>query len=377
MATNNPKDCYTDECLTSLATSLARVWKPHSRHKWCTPSSDEPSNGGGSPNSNNHTGLILVKVPKSASSTLAGLVLRIAERQQCSVRWQHARASDIWAESYFNATFSKRHTYWVAPIRHPHTRALSSVYYHSVSLQAKRRNNKNNSTSTPSDAYILRQLDRVMNNYITDYTYVSQNGIHDMNMLPPIRIVQDILEHYDFLLVVEDLEASLVVWSWLVDLPLADLVLMSSKTTGSWYATNQGRCVPLVPPVVTPAIQEYWRKRMTTTTTSSSASRHDDYTDRLLHATAHASLRRTIVHGMGQDLFDERLAEFRRLQRAVQGACGTTLDDSAPCSTQGVYQPNVAQRECYTRDFGCGHKCVNTAVDDYIIRHSIHSNGMN
>ena len=129
--------------------------------------------------------------------------------------------------------------------------------------------------------------------YSTIWVHVSKNGLQDMSTSPPTRIVQEILEHYDFVLVVEDFGGSLVLWSWLADLPLADLVLMSSKTTGSWYATNQGRCFPLVPPVVTPAIQEYWTK-----SSSTPHVHHHDYTDRLFHATAHASLRRTIVHGM-------------------------------------------------------------------------------
>ena len=335
--------CFSDTCIEAQASILARVWTPHPRRKWCLPSTEDKNSetmGG-----NVTTGLWLIKVPKSASSTVAGLVLRIAERRRCSVRWQHAKAVNV-----LSVPHNRSQTFRIAPIRHPHARTLSSVYYHSVSLRARPLNGGNK----PADAHIIRQLDRVENDYISDYT----RGTSGTGDLDPRQTVHEILYQYDFLLVVEDMEASLVVFAWLADLSLSDVLIMSSKSSGSWYATGK-KCVPLIPPQVTPAVEEYWKTKGLT--------RH--YTDRLLHAAARQSLQRTIERGMGRAMFTERLRAFRELQAAVQDLCAVTMNESAPCSPMGVYQPEKAKEACYVRDFGCGHRCVDEAVQKYNLAH--------
>ena len=353
---NTKKRCFTDACIERQAALLARTWKPHGRAKWCIP--DNNTHDDHSQSENNHnttisttktlasTGLQLIKVPKSASSTMAGIVLRIQELYNCTVQWQHAKAVEV----FENDTIGRRNeTFRIAPIRHPHGRTLSSVYYHQVSLQAG-RSISSISNSTPSDAYILRQLDRTENDYISDYTRPPGGNSTIKNSAQ--MIVRDILDAYDFLLVVEEVDASLVVWAWLADLHISDVLPISSKTTGSWYATGRGRCVALQPPVVTAAVREYWQK-------SSRAGRH--YTDRLLHAAARLSLHETIQHVMGPDLFAEKLQEFQQWQAVILRAC-PNLNESAPCSPTGVYQPHVSKEACYTRDFGCGYQCVNQVV---------------
>lgn len=326
---NATTECYEDECIEAQAWRLSRSWQPHPHRHWCSLSSSVPVND------SNSTGLWLIKVPKSASSTVAGLALRVAEIHQCAVRWQHAKASDVLSHAH-----DRNQTFLVAPIRNPRSRALSSVYYHTVSLQFRPSNN-----GRPADRHILRQLDRVEDDFISEYTRVSLNATKNS-----WHIVQEIMETYDFLLVVEEMEASLVVFAWLADLSLSDVLVMSSKSSGSWYATGRGRCVPLIPPEVTPAVEHYWK--------SDGRMRH--YTDRLLHAAARHSLHKTIREGMGQELFAEQLKAFRNLQAFTLEKCGAAMNESAPCSPTGVYQPEVAKQACYLRDFGCGHHCLET-----------------
>lgn len=379
--------CISDVCLEAQAAKLARVWQRRARRDWCVGNGDtnttttNSSSSNNNNNSNNNTtqqppqqppppttGLWLVKVPKSASSTMAGIVLRIAQLHQCPVRWQHGNAVDVFAAS---SQKQQRHeTFRLAPIRHVYARTLSSVYYHAVSLQQQGRRgwrlerNKNNNTATPAaDAYILRQLAKVEKNYISDYTRPptqdnETNATSTMtspaSAAAAAAVVQDILQAYDFLIVVEELTASLVVLAWLADLNLSDVIIMSSKTTGSWYAANPRQCVALVPPVVTPAVQDYWQRHP-----------HLHLTDRLLHAAARQSLHATIAHGMGRELFVQHLQQFQALQQHVQTACGAVMKASAPCSPTGVPQPTVAKQACFVRDFGCGHECVNRAVQEY------------
>lgn len=332
-------NCISESCVQNKARTLARVWERHPLPNWCGGPAAPPPAAAASPDTNSTNGLVLIKVPKSASSTIAGVVLRIAELHNCPVRWQHAQATEV-----VSLPHNRSNTFWIAPVRHPYPRALSSVYYHAVSLQAGR-----GGRGQPADAHVVRQLERIPANYISEYTRVS------VQQTSAAQIVKEILDHYHFLLVVEEMEASLVVWAWLSDLTLEDMVTMSSKTAGSWYATGRGRCVSLIKPVITPAVSSYWQEHGT--------SRH--LTDRLLHATAVHSLHQTIQRGMGQTLFAQRLAEFRALQAYVQNVCAMTFNESAPCSPSGVYQPKVATRACYLRDFGCGHECVDEAVKLY------------
>lgn len=352
-AGNQANRCYTDECVDKLALKLSRVWRPHSHHYWCADGGTPSASAAGQPHHHydaNSTGLWLIKVPKSASSTVAGLVLRIAELHDCPVRWQHAKAIDVLARHSNNTNQTNRQqTFLVAPIRNPRSRALSSVYFHSVSLQPRPANRRNRQ---PADAHVVRQLERVEDDFISDYTRVSSTR----ETTEPWRVVQEILETYHFLLVVENMEASLVVLAWLADLGLSDVLVMSSKTAGSWYATNRGKCVPLVPPQVTPAVETYWQ--------TSGRRRH--YTDRLLHAAARHSLHRTIVQGMGEEVFTRQLQKFRNLQAYAQSKCGVAMNESAPCSPTGVYQPQVATRACYLRDFGCGHSCLEQLFSSWV-----------
>jgi hypothetical protein len=75
-------------------------------------------------------GLLLVKVPKAASSTSAGVILRIANQSDdddsschtTAVQWQHL-------EGMFYANRTTSRSFLVAPIRHPAQRAFSSTWF--------------------------------------------------------------------------------------------------------------------------------------------------------------------------------------------------------------------------------------------------------
>jgi hypothetical protein len=71
-------------------------------------------------------GLLLVKVPKAASSTSAGVVLRIANQSHLcdttAVQWQHL-------EGIFYANRTRATSFLVAPIRQPAARAFSSTWF--------------------------------------------------------------------------------------------------------------------------------------------------------------------------------------------------------------------------------------------------------
>lgn len=186
-------------CREGLSDQLSRIWprKPN----WPT-----------APNSS----LLLVKVPKSASSTLAGIALRLQDHHTVHADWQHGHGIQYQERD-------KRSTFLLAPIRDPHGRAISSVYFHRFSFHNIRH---------PAIETVQLHMDGIPDNYITDYVHTRS----DSDLLA--RVVGTV-QDYDFLLVFDRLEESIVLWSWLVDLPVSSFLLATpSKLSGGWYKSG-------------------------------------------------------------------------------------------------------------------------------------------
>jgi hypothetical protein len=78
-----------------------------------------------------------------------------------------------------------------------------------------------------------------------------------------------------------------------------------------------------------------------------------------LHAVANACLDRTIDM-IGRSEFDRRLAEWKKLSKQVNDACLNQAHH--PCSSDGKLQREPSNVSCYTRDFGCGHPCIDRYI---------------
>lgn len=316
-----------DDCVDHLARKLSRVWSLHELDSWCVKGED-PEDETESP-----SGLVLIKVPKSASSTLAGIVLRIQNRHNCTVHWKHKLAREYkWTD-----TKAIR----VAPIRDPSARAMSSVYYHYVSFHPSK---------SPKDAFILQKLRETNPNYILDYTADRQLIANVSNTSVYISELFETIEHtvssYQFLFVVDRLDESLLVWSWLTKLPWTDLITMSSKRQGSWYLSGK-RCVSLAGASITPAISSFLESPDWKLTHAG---------DKLLYQVANKSLDRTIDELIGRNLFEYNLVKFRSLRQEIENACQNHTH--FPCNQDGSPQLELAKKNCYVRDFGCGYPCI-------------------
>jgi hypothetical protein len=158
--------------------------------------------------------------------------------------------------------------------------------------------------------------------------------------------IQDILEQYDFLLVVERLDESLVALQLLLNLDPTDLLYVSgSKESGGWAATKQ-KCHKLIPKFVSPAVKAFlespeWLAR--------------NYGDFLLYHAANQSLDATIEH-LGRHRFDEALKTYRLLLAQAQTTCQSEV--IFPCSPEGKEQFEESARSCYAVDWGCGYPCL-------------------
>ncbi|KAL7572362.1 hypothetical protein ACA910_021573 [Epithemia clementina (nom. ined.)] len=243
-----------------------------------------------------------------------------------------------------------------APIRNPNHRALSDIYYHRVSLQHQRGGGKRRQ---PSDPFIIKALQELQGNYISEYTYIGefsaleepQRQYHRPKQ-SAVQMVQSILQSYDFLFLVDEMTKSLIVFAWITGLPVGDLMVASSKQSGSWYAQpKKKKCVQLIPPVHSAAIQNFLE--------SDAKWKRKHAIDRLLYAAVQQSLDKTMeqqqIGGGSRQVLDQLVQEWNQLQSDLETECSN--ETFWPCSSGGQLQLDLAQQSCYTRDFGCGHAC--------------------
>jgi hypothetical protein len=128
--------CLEPECLDKIARSMARAFPDRPRDSWCIPASSSSSIQDWGSNSYIEEsglwqGLLLLKVPKAASSTSAGLVLRIAHRYNCTaVQWLHRKGHLYRAN---NTRINKNSTFLFAPVRNAASRAISAAWWFDIS----------------------------------------------------------------------------------------------------------------------------------------------------------------------------------------------------------------------------------------------------
>jgi hypothetical protein len=156
--------------------------------------------------------------------------------------------------------------------------------------------------------------------------------------------VRRVIEQYDFMVVVERMDESLVVLQMLLGVNAGDMLTLDSKVQGSYYYTTSRGCIPLVKAHVSPRVKEYLL---------SDVWQAQNYGDYLLHAAASASLDKTI-ETLGRDRVEQGLTEFRRLKKMANDMCASKAFFA--CSAEGVAQKE--KMNCYSGDHGCGYPCI-------------------
>jgi hypothetical protein len=337
-------------------------------------------------------GLFLNKVPKTASTVLTAVNIRIARR--LGARINIALEKEEGASSSLSSSSKKQHnnnnvcahydthchgnapsffgdrsptrSFLWGSLRDPASRAMSRIFF-------ERFSKHNKDAKLARDEVILRDLKE---DHDRHYGTVSagQGGfqtqylaLEDMEewstwsksyptlvQRPDLleERVQKIVNDYDFLALTERLEESLVVLQLLLGLPLGDILSMSSKVSGESYYFHQtrpkdpGTCVPIQKPFRTPAIEAY---------VTSDEWYAANYADYVLYAAANTSLDMTIER-LGKDRLDRSLQQFRHAQNLVAERCRDEI--FPPCSPNGKVQTKKSERNCYQKDQGCGYRCI-------------------
>jgi hypothetical protein len=169
--------------------------------------------------------------------------------------------------------------------------------------------------------------------------------------------IERVLHDYDFILIQERLEESLVALQLLLGLHTTDILSMPLHTGGSYLFDRHAGCLELFSPPTLPHLRNPVSTKTadseTVSQSSSSSSSSppltkaldeylqspqwyaQNYGDYVLWGAANASLDRTIG-ALGQHAFDEALQDFRELQQQVVQVCSKQV--VFPCSPNGTIQ---------------------------------------
>ena len=358
----------SDECIDFEASLIARAFPFRDRTTWCIAPDLVPVQK----NTILRQGLILTKVPKAASSTSAGVALRITDRNRChEAQWEHRLGS------FYKSRLPTK-SFLFTSIRNPDDRAISSIFYHKFSIRFR------DASNTPTDQNILTELHGYGRLSHTDHAgtlspgqggftlrYASlvdipeysawEEAYPDIVKSPELVLehVKRVVDDYDMLLVVDRMDESLVALSLVLGVDVGDVVVADSKITGETYRMWKSKpieashCIPTIKSFVSETIRTFlegdrWR-----------ASNYGDF---VLHAAASKSLDLTIDL-LGRVEFEERLAEYKRLKSKANEQCADHIH--LPCGPGGQLQLEKNEQSCYilAKDFGCAHACVDTLFD--------------
>jgi len=288
---------------------------------------------------------VYIKVPKCASSTLAGINLRIGHRHvpksmnitQCAASYLHKEASLLKVTER-----DKKHTYLWTVIRDPKSQMISNLFFH--------WRNKNGSYPTLDHfkEYVKHSHKKELD-FVNIEKFKEQRYMKDRSTM-----FQEILNEYDFFGVSERLDESLVALRLLLNLNAGDILYVSAKKSGSYFHNyNKNICRKIPSKMDWPGQEEYF-----------ASPKWQEIINPLneLYQAANRSLDLTIQQ-IGRDEFDKALKEHRYLISLVNEVCAPKA--IFPCSDEGVSQWEAAEEECYHKDLGCGYRCLDELYDNY------------
>ena len=380
---------YQSQCVSHKALELARPFPDHPYPSWLI--SNEPYK------KSSPVGILLVKTFKAGSTTAAGVALRLASHLEYTPtsRFANQRQNNMTSNTNRTETLrrvtrpstlgplslvrfdhtpgqtygnrNRQRSFLFTSVRDPVARAISRIFYTMVSqgghkpdaqLLLQRLNSTHPAVGSTSDNGGF-QVRYVSLRHLTHTAWSMTNPEMVLDSTQVQATVAQIMNDYDFILLAERMDESLVAMSFIMGVDVADVLVSSSKLSGSSYHGIRRRtgdlvCVKLIkaPPrnQMPLAVQDYlnsneWRAR--------------NYGDYLLHQAANISLDQTIDR-IGRGRFELELSRYRRLNAKANQECKNAT--FTPCSDHGIPQKNKAKMNCYSRDKGCGFACIDAIV---------------
>lgn len=334
-----------------LIYQTSRVWNSiHTNYSWCIPQHSQwharhyIRKARDVSKAQLVDGLVFVKTPKAASSTGAGISLRIAKQvgnrlynTSCSVNYTHPFA-------FFrgHAKRSPNKSLLWTIVREPVERQLSAYSFFFLTRRGLTTANITNTNIT----------DFLTNSKGGQFQYIATRKrkseyLESASLKQRQDLVGNLLQFYHFIAIAERMDESLVAMKMLFGLHHDDLIVLPSKVG---YDSHTCRRVEQIP--ITKELKEFLQTNFTV-----------DNIDYLLYNAANLSLDRTIKR-LGRERFQVELKEHQRLQALAEREC--TLQE-LPCSKNGT-----ARKECYADDSGCGYPCVDRVLHaDAASKHTV------
>ena len=304
-----------------------------------------------------HRGILFQRPVKTGTTTVASIIMRLAhsrakQQQQslsstekrfefCKHRANHGTAREL---EY--AKRDRSQSFLFSVLRDPTAKAISRFFHFDVSVGQKE----------PTDEYFTKIMMRPYNYHahLTDLMTTTPKP----PLLPALAagrdytpIVQQVLDDYDFIVITERMDESLVVLKLLLGLEMKDILYIRARSSGSFSnGPGNGRnCVYLVPSFLTPGMERFF---------ASEQWRRQIEGDILMYQAAYQSLDRTI-DALGRDKVQRQLMRFRHAQRYAHQQCAQDDDKVVHmCNEGGKFTP-FHQTTCYKWGEGCDHVCLN------------------
>lgn len=352
--------CLTPSCIQNVASTLARAYPDKTNQSaWII-----TSQSGYQVDNRTIAGIIYVKNFKAASSTAAGIALRIAHRH--GYNGEHAWVKFAHIRGFKYAQRDRQHSILITSLRDPAARALSRIFYTSITQKGEK----------PTDDNVLQKLQwnhpqygavsHEGGGYQVRYCSMQKELEESWSPTQPRMVIKpdqvqqnvhDILQEYDFILVAERMDESVVALAMVLGLPLADVLVMDAKQNLGQeylYFTQHDRkstrklktCRLSIKAFRSPAVQSHLES------TEWYAKNYGDY---LLHAAALSSLDLTIER-LGRQRFHSMLQQYQRLKLKSRQLCSN--ETLGPCSSTGQVQQELSEKNCYWDDSGCGYACI-------------------
>ena len=336
-------------------TRVFQPWDGDSTYSWCIP--EDPNNP--SPpalhSGADAVGLIYIKSYKTASSTLEGICLSIAH----NIARRHYNNSTTPCIHYNRHEFAdKRHhqrrgnpSILYSFVRKPDNRDLSHVFHFEVGRK----------DMEPTDKKIINAIEYRIKGRQVRYLVPQKSTTaklwpkHELRKDPDkiAKIIhRRIIKEYSFLGITERMEESLAVMKILWKLETGDVVVLPAKRSGGYDdAGHENKCTKIPKAFRSPAVEGYLKGKYI-----------QNNADVLLYDVVNKSLDMTI-DAIGRSKVDAVVKEIRYLQQLAETTCQEKA--SFPCSEDGKVQLELSEKSCYVQDAGCGHECVDAAMEHY------------
>jgi Galactose-3-O-sulfotransferase len=346
-------------------------------------------------------GFLFLKPYKTASSTAAGIHLRIAkhvaQRQFQGVTTNDddvalslerhyndrtitpaaaaASPSPLFCESRFDHGYAhhlfprrnKNQSFLWSIVRDPQSRLLSLFFHFWVSRYGHKATTASFIDFAQRDFWdsqehylkVLSTRESSFQKYVARVAAESGRREAGGNGTTTLTIaksgyVNQILLDYDFLAITERLDESAVVLAMLLDLPLGDVLYLSAKGQGGYDDGGfRHQCTRIQKTVVTDGMRDFFQTPEWTNVV---------YWDEVLYRMANASLDKTIDETLGRARFEQQLQTFRSVLAVSRTRCLETV--IFPCSANGTRIPDN-ETDCLWRDSGCGYHCLNQVAREF------------